>query len=252
MTRQGPGGAGGDGLRYDTTQWDVRSSHGFIVALVGTGKRVLDVGCATGGLLEALKERGNEGLGLEGDAPQARAAAARGLAVTEWDLRRGLPPLEGQTFDVVIFADVLEHVADPAPLLQGARSHLAPGGRLLISVPNVAHLSVRLRLLAGRFEYRDHGIMDQTHLRFFTRHSASRLLEGCGYQVLRQMAVPAIPAPPGLERLAIGRAWVGSRAWRRLEEFLTELVPGLFAYQFVLEAAPLGASETAEARRAGA
>jgi len=235
MTR---GATGGGAVKYDTTEWDMRSSHGLVVHLVGTQKDVLDVGCATGGLLGHLVGLGNRGVGLEGDPAQARVAASKGLEVLEWDLERGLPPLEGRSFDAVVFADVLEHLKDPAPVLRQARARLAPGGRVIVSVPNIAHCSTRGRLLIGRFEYGEYGIMDRTHLRFFTKASVTRLLEECGFRVDRVVPVPAVPAPPGLERLALGRAWVRSATWRKLEDFAADLLPGLFAYQFVVEARP--------------
>jgi SAM-dependent methyltransferase len=139
-----------------------------------------------------------------------------------------------RTFDVVVCADVLEHLPDPKSVLARARSWIVPGGRLFVSLPNVANVAVRLSLLAGRFEYADRGILDRTHLRFFTRRSARRLVEDAGFRIVRirptpipaELAVALLRRPPlrGVSR-ALFR--VAARAW-----------PTLFGYQFLIEAEP--------------
>ncbi len=137
-------------------------------------------------------------------------------------------------FDVIVCADVLEHLAEPERVLASVRRWLAPGGLLLVSVPNVANAAIRLSLLAGRFEYSDKGILDRTHLRFFTRRSARRLVEQAGFRVrrIRATPVPAELALPVLGRfpfrpLSRALAAAAARAW-----------PTLFAYQFLFDARP--------------
>ena len=85
----------------------------------------------------------------------------------------------------MLFVDVLEHLKSPQPVLARFKSVLAPGGRIFVSLPNVAHFTMRLALLCGRFDYRPSGILDRTHLRFFTYKTGRRLIEDAGYRVLR-------------------------------------------------------------------
>src|SRR5262249_49882611 len=105
-------------------------------------------------------------------------------------------------FDVVVCADVLEHLPEPERLLAKIAAWLAPRGTLLVSLPNVAHVSVRAALLAGRFPYADRGILDRTHLRFYTRASGQRLLEDAGFRIseVEPTAMPYELAWPLLAR----------------------------------------------------
>ena len=135
-------------------------------------------------------------------------------------------------FDVVVCADVLEHLPEPDAVLARIRRWMAPDGVLLVSLPNVANVAVRLALLAGRFEYAETGILDRTHLRFYTRRSARRLVENAGFRIRSARATPipaelAIPllARPPLRAPARAIAAAAAAAW-----------PTLFGYQFVLEA----------------
>jgi predicted TPR repeat methyltransferase len=128
--------------------------------------------------------------------------------------------------------DVLEHLTEPERLLADARARLAPGGVAIVSLPNVANITVRLHLLMGRFPYSDRGILDRTHMRFYTRSSARALLARCGFEVLEQTD-SAMPV-----ELALGLS--GRRAPMRIANralrTLTRLAPGLLSYQTVLVA----------------
>jgi 2-polyprenyl-3-methyl-5-hydroxy-6-metoxy-1,4-benzoquinol methylase len=121
---------------------------------------------------------------------------------------------------------VLEHVRDPGAALRRLRSLLDPGGWIVVSTPNIANWSVRLLLLAGRFEYTERGIMDRTHVHFFTRRTLLRLLRDNGFAVTRfdvTCPLPVLRRPP-LTRWAHGAAGA---------------LPGLLAYQFVVTARPV-------------
>src|SRR5439155_24466058 len=85
-----------------------------------------------------------------------------------------------------------DHLVDPLATLEWARGLLAEGGRAIVSLPNVAHWSVRWSLLVGRFDYADYGLLDRTHLRFFTQRSAHRLAADAGFQVVRERYTPAL------------------------------------------------------------
>lgn len=170
-----------DAPRYDfeTIDLDSGSTHADVVLLVGTNRRVLELGPATGYMTRALAARGCRVVGIEIDAQMARRAAAHAERMIVGDLETldFAAELGDDRFDVIVAADVLEHTRDPLRILTSLREFLTPDGFFVISVPNVAHGSVRLALLAGRFEYRDIGLMDRTHLRFFTRETLEQLLD---------------------------------------------------------------------------
>ena len=173
-----------DGPRYDT---DVNlanrnNSHTLMVELVGGNKRVLDVGCATGYLARALAERGCTVSGVEFDeeaAEEARPHLER-LVVADIEKVDLAEAFGDERFEVIVFGDVLEHLRDPLPVLQSARRLLSDGGSVVASIPNVAHGSVRLALMAGRFDYQPLGLLDSTHVRFFTRSSIEELFHQAG------------------------------------------------------------------------
>lgn len=131
-------------------------------------------------------------------------------------------------YDYVIFADVLEHLVDPWQVLRVIGELLAPEGRVFVSLPNVAHWTIRFRLLFGRFDYTDGFLMDRTHLRFFTLASVRQMFANCGY-IIEEKWVRWAPFP-------------GDRVWRRfpplryaLNMTLARLAPGLYGYQFVFK-----------------
>jgi|YNPBryunderm2012_1023409.scaffolds.fasta_scaffold20302_2 2-polyprenyl-3-methyl-5-hydroxy-6-metoxy-1,4-benzoquinol methylase len=209
------------------------SSHRRLLALVPPAPvKILDVGTAHGYLGAALAAMGHTVVGIEADAEAARAAAAHYAAIYCEDVARH-PRLAEVPFDVVVAADVLEHLADPAATLRWLVGLLAPGGRILVSVPNVAFLTVRLGLLVGRFEYQPRGILDRTHLRFFTRRSLFALLRDGGLRPRRVFSVP-----PPLPLLIPATARWPLRVVLEVAALWARLWPGLFAYQFVVEAEP--------------
>jgi 2-polyprenyl-3-methyl-5-hydroxy-6-metoxy-1,4-benzoquinol methylase len=162
------------------------NSHTLMVELVGGTKRVLDVGCATGYLARVLAARGCTVSGLESDAKaaeEARPHLERLVVgdVEELDLREAFGD---ERFDVVVFGDVLEHLRDPLAALRKARDVLAERGSVVASIPNIAHGSVRLALMAGRFDYQPLGLLDSTHVRFFTKASIERLFHEAGMAIV--------------------------------------------------------------------
>src|SRR4051812_40210561 len=155
-----------DPLRYDGQLNDPDEVVGVIIDMIPPGARVLDVGCGTGSVSVQIIANGNATLvGVEPDEVRASKARERGVVVRSGILTPELIDDLGK-FDIVLFADVLEHLPDPHSMLELAKTALAPGGRIVASVPNIAHWSVRSDLLRGKFNYRDWGIMDATHLRW--------------------------------------------------------------------------------------
>jgi SAM-dependent methyltransferase len=174
---------------------DPHSSHAVILGRLGEGRgrRALDVGAADGFLAELLTRQGWLVTALERDPAQAAKARGRCHEVVVADLDSAAPRLEG-VFDAIVYGDVLEHLSDPLPVLVALNRSLAAGGRVIVSVPNVAHLWVRLSLLLGRWDYGDRGILDRTHLRFFTRRSFVRFLGDAGLDLEELVATP-VPLP---------------------------------------------------------
>jgi SAM-dependent methyltransferase len=175
-----------DPLRYAGHQPEADESTGLLLAMIPHGARVLDVGCGTGSVSRLVRDlRGATVTGIEPQADRARAAEEAGLDVlaAPWSAETAATLRD---FDIVLFADVLEHLTDPVVALELARGCLAPGGAIVASVPNVAHWTVRFDLLRGRFDYRDIGIMDATHLRWFTGASIERLFAAAGFRVERR------------------------------------------------------------------
>lgn len=152
----------------------------------GTPKRILEIGCATGQTLAYLRERGAEyTVGVEYSAEAADAAEKRGVGqIIRGDVERINLGLESGSFDLLIAGHVLEHLADPWSVLRKLRLLLKNGGQFVGALPNVRNHTVVLPLLfKGKWEYQQSGIMDWTHLRFFSRDSARDLIEKSGFRV---------------------------------------------------------------------
>lgn len=218
--------------QYDTTLDPTVSntSHAQIIELVGGNKTVLDVGCATGYLAQALGARGCTVSGVEYDADAAEKArpfldhlVVQDLVTLDVESAFG-----DRRYDVIVLGDVLEHLADPVPVLARLTTLLAPGGSAVISVPNVTHGSLRLALLQGRWQYRELGLLDRTHLRFFTRASLMALLADVGLSALEVRTTTLDPLGSEVE---VDPASLpdGIVDWVRVQ-------PDATAYQFVVRA----------------
>jgi SAM-dependent methyltransferase len=209
-------------------------SHRLALQAIPDGARVLDVGCATGYLAAELTARGCDVLGVEADPQAAEQAKAvcRPLVVGDLEsatTRADVEHAAAGGVDVVLCADVLEHLRDPWDTLRWLGTLLdSASGRAVVSVPNIAHWTARRELLRGRFPYAEHGLFDRTHLRFFTRDSARELARRAGFAVREEH--PA-PAPLPLESRV--------PALRALRDPCVRRFPALLALQFVLVLEPL-------------
>ncbi|MFT3854218.1 MAG: bifunctional glycosyltransferase/class I SAM-dependent methyltransferase [Ilumatobacteraceae bacterium] len=214
------------------------SSHGRVLRLLADRppQRVLDVGCGPGWLAAALTEQGHEVTGV--DAAAADGIDGRMHRFVRADLDQGLPDEIGEGFDVVVAADILEHLREPSLLLTSMVDRLRPGGTVIASVPNFSHWYPRSRVALGQFDYDQRGILDATHLRFFTRRSFLRMAAAAGLE-------PVAPAHTGLPFDALG---AGSgravRAAAGADRALVRTWPTMFAYQFVFELVPRGHAVT--------
>ncbi len=215
--------------RYEVVDLGDTNRPGVIVPLVGPGQRVLDVGCGIGSTAELLVANGCTVVGVELDPGAAARASAHCERVVICDLDTSDLAAEvgDDEFDVVLTADVLEHLRDPGRLLAAAARLLRPGGRVVASIPNVAHGSVRLALLHGDFQYSDMGILDRTHLRFFTRQTVEDVFAEAGLRI-DQLDRTVVPVRVALE-IAEADLPPGSVA-------AVEAMPEADTYQFVVTA----------------
>lgn len=180
-------GPSGDAMKYET-QLDLtnrNNSQTQLVLLTGRDKKVLEVGPARGYVAQVLQERGCSVTGIEIDPEAARVAeqfCARMIIGDVEELSfKGLFGNEG--FDVAVYGDVLEHLVHPDKVLEKTKAALKPGGYVVASIPNIAHGAIRLSLLTGTFRYTEMGLLDNTHLRFFTRETIAELFRDAGFVI---------------------------------------------------------------------
>jgi 2-polyprenyl-3-methyl-5-hydroxy-6-metoxy-1,4-benzoquinol methylase len=208
------------------------SSHRILMRLirrwVPRGGTLLDLGAAGGELGSALRDHFDRTIGFEYNVDCVGTLGAHydQVVVTDLETVRALP----SDVHAIVLADVLEHLRNPAAALELVRRALRDDGRVFISVPNIANITVRLGLLVGVFEYRDRGILDYTHLRFYTKRTIRREVERAGFRIL-EMGGSSVPI-----RLIVG-GWMPELLLRLGEHMLTALTRlwrGLFAYQIIL------------------
>lgn len=200
------------------------ASHALLLDAVPAGARVLDVGTAEGYLAQVLAERGCTVVGMEADRRAAEAARGACAEVVVGDVEdAAVRARVAGPFDRVLFGDVLEHLREPESVLRWGATLLAPEGRVVVSLPNIAHWTGRRELARGRFPQADHGLFDRTHLRFFTRATARDLAARAGLEVETERFADA-PLPLESRVPALGR----------LRAPLVRRRPELFALQVVL------------------
>jgi 2-polyprenyl-3-methyl-5-hydroxy-6-metoxy-1,4-benzoquinol methylase len=235
-------GFGSGELAFAHTAYELKdvpdSSHGRILAWLRERppSRVLDLGCSDGALGARLQALGHEVTGV--DTTEHARARTELHALVIADLERGVPREAGDDYDVVIAADVLEHVHVPERILDDLRPRLRTGGTVVVSVPNFGHWYPRLRVGLGAFDYDRRGILDRGHLRFFTRRSFERLARERGYAIVRceNVGIPVEVTNRGTTSDRDGNASLSML--HRIERVGLALRPTLFAYQFLYELRP--------------
>ncbi len=173
--------------------------------MVDESTMLLDVGCHAGTMGAALRDgKAVKVIGIDTDLEALKVAKTRlenafigSIEETGWVER--IQEKGYTSFDTILFGDVLEHTRNPALILREAASILKHNGNIIVSIPNVAYWRVRLGLLLGKWDYQDEGILDRTHLRFFTRSTIRELIETAGYQIIDQ-DVAGYRLPPWLLR----------------------------------------------------
>jgi methionine biosynthesis protein MetW len=204
-------------------------AHSVLMRLIPPNSRILELGCASGYLSGYMEQKlGCRVTGLEADAAAVEIAKSRCSEVFQVDLdsedalqvARSSAP-----YDVLLATAVLEHLKYPERLLHQARELLNPNAKIIVSLPNIAHWSIRLNLLRGKFEYQDYGIMDRTHLHFYTLSTGRQLLEESGLQVESTFI-----AGSGLQNLL-------NTFSRKLNRPIPRFIlPAFFAYEFIMVA----------------
>jgi 2-polyprenyl-3-methyl-5-hydroxy-6-metoxy-1,4-benzoquinol methylase len=189
------------------------------------GKKILDIGAGGGGMGRVLRELGADQI----TAIEIDPLASEAIASVYDGVYQDIEPIKGRTYDVILLLDVLEHMSDPFAFMVEVEKLLAPGGRAVISVPNIAHWSIRLGLLFGRFEYVSRGILDRTHLQFFTRRRFKELLSSAQSCVVEQMASSIEPV-----ELVLPEFLTNNRVFRNMSTLrwkFAQCIPGLMGYQ---------------------
>ena len=209
------------------------SSHRILIDLIrrfsNGAQTLLDLGAAGGELGEALRSRFKRTIGFEYDVDRIGDLRKHfdQAVIADLESVRRLP----NSAEAIVLADILEHLRDPRTLLQCVREALAQSGHVFISVPNIANVTVRIGLLFGIFEYRERGILDSSHLRFYTMRAIKREIESAGFQIvaIRGSSVPV--------RLIVPRApEFFLRLCERILTIVTRIWRGLFAYQIIIVA----------------
>ena len=217
-------------IRYaKPTKWDVFDRNRIFVEAASQYKTVLETGCSTGFLSRLIAANGSRVVGIELDKEAAQIATQHCQRVLSCNLNFPEWVEEvGERFDLITFGDVLEHLTDPLAVLRQTQEILNPGGRVLICLPNIAHWTIRAKLLGGNFRYQSTGILDFTHLRFFTVETAKEFIADAGYRII-------------WFRPIIGDRF--TERFRPVWQSLANFVPGLFSYQIMFLVEPNPGSE---------
>lgn len=239
LRRMGFGSTASSGATVDAYELkpSPHSSHGRLLAWLAAREpsRVLDVGCSDGSFGALARARGHTVVGV--DIVKHDGVAERLDGFVEADLNAPMPDT-GERFDVVVAADVLEHVIDPARLLGEITERLRPGGTILVSVPNFGHWYPRGRVAIGRFDYDQRGPLDEGHVRFFTRRSFEKVVASCSLRIVARDTVgsPVDVLQRGREGTAIGSM---ANTLGAVDRAATMAWPTLFGYQFLYQLEPI-------------
>ena len=209
---------------------DFKSPHSIALEIVGTKKRVLDLGCAGGHIANALTKSGNDVTGIDTFAPAEEIKFRRFI---EHDLNHEKLPITLEGYDFVLMLDVIEHLLAPETFVDQLRSasEMAPSVRILVSSGNVSFIVARIMHLFGQFNYGKRGILDITHTRLFTFTTLKRLFEQGGFELVKCEGVPA-PFP-----MVLGDT-VTSKALFAFNKLLIKVWRNAFSYQMFYEFQP--------------
>jgi len=192
-------------------------------------KKILDLGCCTGGLFESFIKRGQEIYGVEIDREAVKIGKEKGYFIIEGDLEdeKTFKEIENiAPFDAVLALDVLEHLKDPWKFLEKLKNIFEKEGFIFATIPNIANWKIRLKILLGKFNYEDEGILDKGHLRFFNFKGIVELFEKSNYKI--EKIFPTSSSLPFFPK-----KW----EWKAIQ--ISRIAPNLFTDVFGVKASPL-------------
>ncbi len=205
---------------YDEFNSDPYGSQVKVIELVGNDKKVLEIGCASGRISKRLANNGCTVTGIEIDEDSSYEARKYCQDVINADIETledlGYPD---NYFDVILFSNVLEHLRSPLEVIKKLKKYLNKNGYIVVALPNIANIFIRMKLLRGKFEYEESGILDNSHLRFFTEKSARELLSEGGFNIFKFDIAPFIPI------LCV---------FPKLEYNIAKIRPNLFSEEFIM------------------
>jgi 2-polyprenyl-3-methyl-5-hydroxy-6-metoxy-1,4-benzoquinol methylase len=230
-----------------------------VMSFVHTKERWLDLGCGTGSLGKAIRDRGNEVDGIEYSAEAVKVSRGRLDHAWQGDVTQpnALLSDKKEYYDCILFGNILEHLTDPWTVLKKYRKYLKPKGKIIVSIPNVCTWTTRLQFFVGYFRYTEVGTFDFTHYRFFNFSTARELIEDAGFRITRITVNPNIIRPltpliqnlfgrnprKGLNRVQVNRRILESPAYKfyeryfhPVETFIANRWKNLLAFSFVFEA----------------
>ena len=192
----------------------------FFSMIPPTVSKILDVGCSDGDWVDRMGKRDLEVIGIERDEASYTKALKNLKRVFLADVEKFSPPYPDGYFDCIVYADLLEHLVDPYGLLSSHKKYLNDGGCIIASIPNVRYYKVILRLaLAGVWDYTDGGLLDRTHLRFFTLTNIKELFINAGFDIIE-----------------VKRNIVAARGFKILNALCFNRLNDLLVYQYYVKA----------------
>ncbi len=203
-------------------------THRLVYDLIEKNTKVLDLGCATGYFGNELANKFVELYGVDVDSVAVKLAKKYYKCVIQSDLNLfNTDKLPKKYFDYIILLDVIEHLINPTNLLSKITKLLNKSGQLIISTPNILHISIRYKFISGKFNYEKYGILDETHVHFYTIESIVSLVSDLGYKVIK--VIPSVD---------LGQVPIFGRFFKRIPLWIQSkiviLAPNLLATQFIV------------------
>ncbi len=202
----------------------------YIAKYIELNKKILDVGCASGKLGAYLKKEKNAIVVGVDISKIAIDQATKVLDETYClNIEKDNLPFVKNSFDIIICVDILEHLFNPRKTLKKLKHYLKNDGYFVLSIPNIANIEIRLNLLLGKFNYQRTGILDNTHIKFFTQKTAKGLVQSAGLKILK------IDYTPGFSFFFLRHKYIKNSPFlQKIKYFLCKIWPTLLCCQFII------------------